>query len=223
VVPLLALACDDPAPADTDSVPRGALSFAFPLQERDLFLETVGYDHDPEVHEGAEALICTAYDGRPFPACYDEHRGSDYLLEGGFDTMDAGSATILAAADGTVVDTDDGHYDRCHGDLGSAEVSCDGHDQAPNYVTLEHAGGWRTRYLHMLSGSVAVAVGDTVACGDVLGHVGSSGNSSQPHLHFQVEDAAGAAFDPYAGAHSQPETWWLEQGGPEGLPGSACP
>jgi murein DD-endopeptidase MepM/ murein hydrolase activator NlpD len=41
-------------------------------------------------------------------------------------------------------------------------------------------------YAHFKTGSVAVERGQQVKRGDVLGHIGSSGNSSTPHLHFQV-------------------------------------
>ncbi len=207
-------------------VPRGPLQFRWPLEERDLFTQTVGVDHDPAVYEEAsmEAIICTSYDGRAFPWCYDEHQGSDYLLDGGFDAMDAGSATIVAAAAGTVTATEDGHYDRCHATVDG--VDCDGNDGVANYVIVEHmdvSGAlWTTRYWHMMSGSVSVAAGDAVACGDVLGRVGSSGNSSQPHLHFQVEMADETVVDPYAGEFSQPETFWVEQGDAEGLPADGC-
>lgn len=217
-----------PAEADSaaeaaDAVPRGALQFRFPLLEVERFQTVVGVDHDPVDHSdepAAARLLCTAYDGRPFPACYDEHRGSDYLLEGGFDAMDAGSATIVAAAPGVVVAVEDGHYDRCHAE--SDGVSCDGNPMEPNLVTVEHEGGWLTRYFHMMNGAMAVEVGDEVACGDPLGLVGSSGNSSQPHLHFQVETAEGEPFDPYAGDHSQPETWWTEQREATQLPADTC-
>jgi murein DD-endopeptidase MepM/ murein hydrolase activator NlpD len=43
-------------------------------------------------------------------------------------------------------------------------------------------------YAHMTPGSVAVKVGDVVRTGDVLGRVGHSGNSTAPHLHFQLMD-----------------------------------
>lgn len=215
---------DDTGPPPTETVPevaRGELQFRFPLLEHELFVQTVGVDHDPAVYEEAslEAVLCTNYDGRGFPWCYDQHDGSDYLLDGGFDAMDAGSATIVAAAPGSVVEVMDGNYDRCHAT--SSGIDCDGHEQAANYVILDH-GGWRTRYWHMMKGSVAVAVGAEVACGDPLGLVGSSGNSSMPHLHFEVETAEGVVFDPYAGEFSQPETWWVDQGSPTGLPGSDC-
>lgn len=216
---------DSAKPTVTDSatpeVLRGALSFRFPLEQVELFEQVTGVDHDPVVHEwGVESLLCTNYLGEGFPGCYDEHDGSDFLLVGGFDTMDAGSANILAALDGVVVDTADGNYDRCHGTIDG--VDCDGHPGDANYVILEHEGGFRTKYWHMMKDSVAVSVGQTVRCGDHLGVVGSSGNSSMPHLHFEVEDADGVVFDPYAGPYSQPETWWTEQGTPDEMPGSIC-
>jgi hypothetical protein len=220
------LACTSPprdSRLDSQGPLRAELQLAFPLAERELFLETVGMDHDPQVHTGIEQLICTAYDGRPFPACYDEHRGSDYMLEGGFDVMDAGSAGVLAAADGVVVSVEDGNYDRCHGDASTFENDCDGYESKANHVILEHEGGWTTRYWHLMTDSVAVEPGQAVSCGELLGRVGSSGNSSAPHLHFQLEDADQVVVDPYAGEHSQPETFWIEQGEAEGLPGSGCP
>lgn len=213
------------APEDTAAeeqvVPRGALAFRFPLADRALFEQVVGVDHDPVVHtDTLGQILCTSYDGRAFPWCYDEHDGSDYLLLGGFDTMDAGSTPIVAAADGVVVDTDDGNYDRCEATVDG--IDCDGFPMNGNYVILEHEGGYRTLYWHMKTDSVAVSVGDEVSCGDTLGLVGSSGYSSAPHLHFELQDASEATIDPYAGAYSQVETWWVDQGDPEGLPGSDC-
>jgi murein DD-endopeptidase MepM/ murein hydrolase activator NlpD len=213
------------APEDTAAeeqvVPRGALAFRFPLADRALFEQVVGVDHDPVVHtDTLGQILCTSYDGRAFPWCYDEHDGSDYLLLGGFDTMDAGSTPIVAAADGVVVDTDDGNYDRCEATVDG--INCDGFPMNGNYVILEHEGGYRTLYWHMKTDSVAVSVGDEVSCGDTLGLVGSSGYSSAPHLHFELQDVSAATIDPYAGAYSQVETWWVDQGDPEGLPGSDC-
>lgn len=233
MLPLL-LACtgpmnDDSGPVLSASldVPRGALQLRFPLVERELFLQTVGVDHDPVDYDDSsvDSLICTNYDGRTFPWCYDGHRGSDYLLEGGFDQMDNGSATIVAAVGGTVVEVEDGHYDRCHGEVGG--VDCDGNDGLANDIIIETTGSdgatYRTMYWHLMNGSPLVQVGDEVACGTPLALVGSSGNSSQPHLHFQVEDAFDVVIDPYSGEYSQPETWWIDQGSATGLPGGDCP
>ena len=53
----------------------------------------------------------------------------------------------------------------------------------------------------------------------MLGIVGSSGNSSMPHLHFGLEDEDGVVIDPFAGPSSQEETWWCEQNPQGELPG----
>jgi murein DD-endopeptidase MepM/ murein hydrolase activator NlpD len=52
------------------------------------------------------------------------------------------------------------------------------------YLLLTHTGGYETFYGH-LSGW-AVKAGDTVLAGQAIGQVGSSGNSTAPHLHFEV-------------------------------------
>ncbi|MCB9794911.1 MAG: M23 family metallopeptidase [Alphaproteobacteria bacterium] len=224
---LLLLACaPDPTPVDSvapvDDTLRGPVAFALPLAEPERFDQVVGVDHDPVDREGLERLICFDYAERGFPWCYDGHRGSDYLLVDGWAAMDAGSTPVLAAADGVVTRVVDGNYDRCHGDLSSGAVSCDGNPVVANRVEVEHEGGHVSAYLHLAKDSVLVEVGQAVTCGEVLGLVGSSGNSSQPHLHFEVWSAEGEVVDPYAGPASQAETWWWAQGDLEGLPGAEC-
>ena len=58
-----------------------------------------------------------------------------------------------------------------------------------NYVLLR-AGGIFAGFAHLAPGSVAVAEGQRVRTGDVLGRVGHTGNSTSPHLHFQLMDSA---------------------------------
>lgn len=53
------------------------------------------------------------------------------------------------------------------------------------FVDMLHAGGYITRYCHMIK-KPRVATGQLVQAGEVIGEVGSSGNSSGPHLHFEV-------------------------------------
>ena len=45
-------------------------------------------------------------------------------------------------------------------------------------------------FAHLVPGSVAVVAGQRVASGDLLGRVGHTGNSTAPHLHFQLMDSA---------------------------------
>ena len=57
-----------------------------------------------------------------------------------------------------------------------------------NYVILK-CGETYPLYAHLRNGSVRVCPGDMVRNGAVLGMVGNSGSSLQPHLHFQVMDS----------------------------------
>jgi len=57
---------------------------------------------------------------------------------------------------------------------------------AGNHVLIE-CEGFEVLLAHMQQGSIAVAVNDTVATGDLLGKVGNSGNTSEPHLHIHAE------------------------------------
>jgi murein DD-endopeptidase MepM/ murein hydrolase activator NlpD len=62
-----------------------------------------------------------------------------------------------------------------------------------NYIQIEHGGEMQTRYAH-LSG-YAVAAGEFVRKGQLIGFVGSTGRSTGPHLHYEVR-VAGEAVDP---------------------------
>ncbi len=61
---------------------------------------------------------------------------------------------------------------------------------AGNHVVVDIGGGRWAFWAHFQPGSIKVKVGDRVKRGQVLGLVGNSGNSSEPHLHFQVQDGA---------------------------------
>ena len=59
---------------------------------------------------------------------------------------------------------------------------------AGNHVGVALADGAHVFLVHLRRGSTRVAVGDRVRTGQVLGTCGSSGNSTQPHVHVQVTD-----------------------------------
>ncbi len=207
------------------------IGFALPLEEPDLYDDLViGVDHDwPASREREKSANndgswfsqrCETYDGRLAPHCYDGHDGNDFMLLGGFATMDQDIAWVRAAAPGTVTTATDGYYDRCHFNLlkpGNDFVDCDGYTQKNNEVRIEHADGTVTVYAHLATSSVVVGVHDEVECGDILGLVGSSGTSLAPHLHFEVLDADGLVIDPYADGR-----WFDESGSDNGLPGTGC-
>jgi murein DD-endopeptidase MepM/ murein hydrolase activator NlpD len=62
-----------------------------------------------------------------------------------------------------------------------------------NLVVIDHGGGLATAYAHNTSN--AVGVGQSVAQGQVIAYVGSTGHSTGPHVHFEVR-VNGAAVDP---------------------------
>ena len=68
-----------------------------------------------------------------------------------------------------------------------------------NYIQIEHGGDLETRYAH-LSG-YAVAAGERVVKGQLIGYVGSTGRSTGPHLHYEVR-VAGEAVDPTPYMHT---------------------
>jgi len=129
---------------------------------------------------------------------YDGHTGIDISPQPyQWDMMDNSRVEAIAAAPGTIVLRQDGNYDRrCQSDP----------SYVANAVILQHDDGSTTRYWHLKNGSVTTkAVGQTVAQGEYLGIVGSSGISGGPHLHFEVRDAANNVIDPFAGP-SNPTT-----------------
>jgi hypothetical protein len=90
---------------------------------------------------------------------------------------------ILAAADGTVESTLDGLPN--NPDLPHPPPIPPIEQTVGNFVILKVDGGYLL-YGHLDPGSVRVTQGQQVSRGDVLGLIGTSGNSSAPHLHFQV-------------------------------------
>lgn len=94
----------------------------------------------------------------------------------GIDIPAVHGAPVLAAAAGQV--------------LAAGYMGEDG-----NKIILQHAdmGAWETRYAHL--SSLAVKAGDTVAAGQIIGYVGSTGQSTGNHLHFVVLQD-GQAVDP---------------------------
>ncbi len=64
-----------------------------------------------------------------------------------------------------------------------------------NVVVIDHDGGWQTLYAHM--SALNVGCGQSVFQGDVIGYFGSTGNSSGPHLHFEMLSESYGKVNPW--------------------------
>ena len=109
----------------------------------------------------------------------DPKRNESYFLFG---------AEVVAAAPGRIVATRD---DVPENTPPGTRPGIGPNDLAGNFVNQDLGGGRFALYGHMQPGSLRVKPGDQVVAGQVLGLVGNTGNSSEPHLHFQVMDSRG--------------------------------
>jgi murein DD-endopeptidase MepM/ murein hydrolase activator NlpD len=116
-------------------------------------------------------------DGRSFAG--DQKDNKSYRCYG---------AEALAVADGTVVATKDGIPENIPGPSSRA-VPITLETVGGNHIILDLGGGRFAFYAHLQPGSLRVKNGDKVRRGQVLGLVGNSGNSTEPHLHFHISDA----------------------------------
>ena len=90
---------------------------------------------------------------------------------------------ILAPATGTVVVAKDGLPDQKPGVM-------DASNAAGNHVVLDLGNQEYAVLAHLRQGSVKVKAGESVQSGQELGRCGNSGNTSEPHLHFHLQNAA---------------------------------
>ncbi|GAA4997832.1 hypothetical protein GCM10023205_84340 [Yinghuangia aomiensis] len=96
---------------------------------------------------------------------YSGHTPSELSIDWTHGSTTAGQP-VLASAGGTVV------ISKSLGDTSYGE-----------YIVIDHGGGWKTLYGHL--SARLVAAGETVTAGQQIGMVGSTGNSTGPHLHYE--------------------------------------
>ncbi len=133
------------------------------------------------------------------------HDGTDFFLwPYPWYKMNNDLVEIVAAASGTLVFKQDGYFDQ----------QCEITNEPWNGVGVMHEDGSTSWYIHMKENSLTEkSVGDTIAAGEFLGIVGSSGNSLTPHLHFEVYNHEDIAIDPFMGPCNETitESWWFDQ------------
>lgn len=177
-------------------VDLSATAFRFPLRGA----WWVGAGATPHTHHRWSASQEFAIDVGKLGAGGLDHRGTGERFRDYF----AYGAAVLAAADGTVTAAVDGIAEdaramRRPGEAMDAYARRVRHLQAANakrglaglagnHVVLDHGRGEYSFYGHLQPGSVKVRAGARVRQGQAIGRLGSSGNATGPHLHFQVCD-----------------------------------
>ena len=129
---------------------------------------------------------------------YSGHTGADFKASIG--------TTVVASKAGTVVTALDRGCRGSHRPGNSYGCSlgdnCPAYKAKPgsygsyaNYIVIDHGNGVQTYYCHLKTGSFKVSVGDHVEQGTILAESGAAGNTTGPHLHFEVRDG-GTIVDP---------------------------
>ena len=135
---------------------------------------------------GSSSVIVPSGSGFAWPTPGFTYLSSEWYEDrevynhGGIDIAGAGimGTPVVAAADGTVIASNSS----CTHNWGKS-YSCGCGGGYGNYVMISHAGGKMTVYGHLTS--LTVSTGQTVSRGQVIGYVGSTGNSTGPHLHYE--------------------------------------
>lgn len=119
----------------------------------------------------------------------DVSEGEQGQAVGGPDWRGTIEAEVVAVADGVVAAVKTGVADEPIGELGASGTRINWETISGNRVVIDLRDGRYAWYHHLLDGSLTVEEGDSVARGQILGRVGNSGQTSHPHLHFEVTDA----------------------------------
>lgn len=144
--------------------------------------------------------VTTLENGKTFakgdPASKDitaTYGGNDPIHNGSHGAVDIsgvkGVTNVIATRSGTVVYP----YDRSQTGYGDGYLGCGDAGGYGNYVIIDHGNGVYSLYAHMYANSITVFAGDVVEQGQVIGKVGTSGNSTGPHLHFEIRDGGNSS------------------------------
>lgn len=108
-----------------------------------------------------------------------EHKGDGKKLE----DYEVFGQEVLAPGEGTVVQVIDGSIDVSPGEK-------DRSVGVGNAIIIDHKNGEYSLLCHFKHNSIKIKVGDDVKQGDLIGLCGNTGNTSQPHVHFNLQDGS---------------------------------
>lgn len=189
--------------------------FSWPVKQATGYTDNGFYSISAYVDEDAGAGLLDYNCGN---RTYNGHAGTDIALwPYGWQKMSENAVEVIAGAAGTILAKSNGNSDQS---CAFCSTACDW-----NAIYIMHADGTVAWYGHFKNNSItSKLVGATVAAGEFLGIVGSSGNSTGPHLHFELYKNStytnANLIDPWAlatagcNAHGSPNantTWWASQ------------
>jgi murein DD-endopeptidase MepM/ murein hydrolase activator NlpD len=177
--------------------PRGLVAgFFVRSPDRALPSKYLEYETKTSLQLPFEGTWFTMWGGRILrenrhAASRDQRFAYDFVMMGALGTRKAEGTTndayacyaqpIRAPGSGTVVGRADSVPDNVPGVMNGAKP-------LGNYVILDHGNGEFSVLAHLKPGSLAVRVGQQVEAGQLLGLCGNSGNSSEPHLHYHLQN-----------------------------------
>ena len=184
--------------------------FAWPLKQAPGFNDYGFYEIGNYVDQDPAPVSILDYNCGT--RTYDGHYGTDIgLWPFGWQKMARNAVQVIAAAPGIIIGKTDNNFD----------LNCQFCTTCIwNAVYIIHADGSVAWYGHLKAGSLtSKGIGESVEVGEYLGTVGSSGYSTGPHLHFEVQADNSATLppnlvDPWAGACNilnENTSWWADQ------------
>lgn len=179
-------------PADVNVRDRAPIIVAAPLRGSDWLAQAANgpdsYHRRALMIEGGHAWLAQRYaidfemfhmiNGKASTWKGPENQNSSYFCY---------DQPIYSVAAGRVVEVEDGLPENVpHSNKFAIDLTWQ--NAGGNHVIVDIGYGLYAFYAHMRPGSVAVKQGDVVTAGQLLGHVGNTGSSYEPHLHFHIID-----------------------------------
>ena len=140
------------------------------------FIENSSYNFTDKYIENLVFPLESAPD---FHDTWEQGRSNNTRMHMGTDIRNPEGENMYSCSDGTVI--------------------YKGTDKIPgNYVIIIDDLGYEYHYYHMVELSEEVNAGDRVKRGQLIGHVGNTGNSDRSHLHISIIEPGGAFVNPYS-------------------------